>query len=270
MKLLNKTETIYPHNYITESNKSFSRRKFNWTPSNIKWFLDAEKSTDFYDEAIKIMEPYIINSKTVIDIGCGIGTFSIKLAMKGFNITAVDISHLVIKTLEKRINNYSLQNIRTLNTAFEFILEKERYDIVLMSYVMGLINESNIEKIINLSNNYTILILPVDEIKDNFSITELYKRIKIDVRRLKQPTYKELIKVFEGLKIDYDLKIFQSDFGQPFDSKEEAIKFIQYYFKIPESKKVELIKWIEEKLIRKNSKYYLPNKKKSAVVIIKK
>jgi len=270
LKLPNKTETIYPQNCIVKSNKFFSKGKFNWTALNIKWFLDAEETTNFYEDAIQIMKSYTKDSKTVIDIGCGIGTFSIGLAKEGLNVTAIDTSPIVISAFEDRIKNKSIENIETFSIPFELLSNKNKYDIVLMSYMMGLINENNIEQILNLSNKYVILILPSDSIKDDFSISELYKKIGLDIAELKQQTYKEIVKVFDKLKINYDVKIFQSEFGQPFDSKKEACNFIKYYFNIPISYDIELTNWIEEKLIVKNNRYYLQNNKKSTIVLIKK
>lgn len=271
MRLMKKIETMYPQNCIIKSNNTFfSKKKFNWTSTNIKWFLDAEETTDFYEKAIEEMQLYIDNSNTAIDIGCGIGTFSIELARKGLKVTSVDISSVVIEALNKRIDKSYMQNIDAFNTAFEFISDKESYDVVLMSYMMGLVNDNNIEKILNLSNKYVVLILPVDEIKDDFSITELYQRIGIDTKELKQHTYEKLLETFNKLKIRYNLKLFQSEFGQPFDSKEEAVNFIQYYFNIPVIKKIQILEWINEKLIEKDNKYYLANKKRSAMILIKK
>ncbi|SKC46783.1 methyltransferase domain-containing protein [Maledivibacter halophilus] len=268
MKSLRKTETIYPQSYIIKSDRGFEK-KFNWTFSNIKWFLEAEETTDFYEKSIKELEPYIKKSKTVIDIGCGIGSFSISLAKKGLDITAIDMSSKVIEVLRKRAQKNLIQNINTYNSKFESITNKESYDIVLMSYMMGLVNDSNMEKILNMSNKYVVLILPIDEIKNDFSITELYERIGMNIELLKQQTYKELLEPLDRFKIKYDLKLIQSDFGQPFDSKEEALSFIKYYFKIPMIKNMQLVNWIEEKLIIKNKKYYLPNKKRSAMILIK-
>lgn len=267
---MNKIEIMYPQNCIIKSDKAVSNKKFNWTSKNIKWFLGAEETTDFYKKATEGMKTCIENSRTVIDIGCGIGTLSIELARKGLKVTAIDLSSIVIDSLKKRIDNGLIHNIDTINTAFEFISDKERYDIVLMSYMMGIVNNNNIEKILNLSNKYVVLILPIDEIKDDFSIKGLYQRIGMDTEVLKQNTYKDILETFNKMKIRYNLKLFQSEFGQPFHSKEEAVSFIQYYFNIPISKKIHLIKWIEKKLIVKNDKYYLPNKKRSAMILIKK
>ncbi len=45
------------------------------------------KRDKWIDERLKNLRPGI----TVLDVGCGIGDTSIKLAKKGFNVTGIDI-----------------------------------------------------------------------------------------------------------------------------------------------------------------------------------
>ena len=71
---------------------SNSKVKFNWNKQSINWYLESEKNTSFYNETLEKIEPYIKNSKTVLDIGCGIGGFSIEFVKRGYDVTAIDKS----------------------------------------------------------------------------------------------------------------------------------------------------------------------------------
>lgn len=88
-----------------------------------------------------IPEPYLVSTidsgitimpKTALDIGCGMGTNSIFLAERGFEVTAVDLSKVAIDAAKVRARNAG-QKVSFLNknflefekdTKFGFILDR--------------------------------------------------------------------------------------------------------------------------------------------------
>lgn len=257
------------HTYQVDLENSSNKTRFSWSKRNINWFITAEKYSTLYSKVLYILQPYLEDTNTAIDIGCGIGSFTIELAKKSINVTAFDRSPLIIETVNMRKKQYNLDNINAYCMPFEFLSNNMKYDLVLMSYMTGLIKENNLDKIMSLSNSYIVLILPVDSLKNDFEIIELYKKLGLDISKLNQSTYKDIIQTLENRNIEYELNMIESEFGQPFNTKEDAYDFFEYYFRIPYDKSLELRDWVEQKLVSKQKYYYFPNKKTSAVIIMK-
>ncbi|NLB33162.1 MAG: class I SAM-dependent methyltransferase, partial [Tissierellia bacterium] len=200
---------------------SNSKVKFNWNKQSINWYLESEKNTSFYNETLEKIEPYIKNSKTVLDIGCGIGGFSIEFAKRGYDVTAIDKSSLAIDTLNDRINQMKLENLKTMDISFEGFTFINNYDIVFISYMMGLVNEFNIRNILDKANKHLILVLPFNKVKKDFSINELYNELKIDTKNLEQLNYTNITDMLSEMKKKYSIKKVETDLGQNFNSFEE-------------------------------------------------
>ena len=50
--------------------------------------------------------------KDVLDLGCGVGTFSLLLARSGYNATGLDISPESVKKSEENAGNLNLKNVK--------------------------------------------------------------------------------------------------------------------------------------------------------------
>jgi 2-polyprenyl-3-methyl-5-hydroxy-6-metoxy-1,4-benzoquinol methylase len=109
-------------------------------------------------ELTKYYDFFINNIKSgdsVLDIGCGIGFVSDKLAQKAKNVTGVDIEE---KNLSIAKNKFVKENLRFIladATQYDF---KEKFDVVILSNVLEHIKNriEFLEKIKNLSNKFLI------------------------------------------------------------------------------------------------------------------
>jgi ubiquinone/menaquinone biosynthesis C-methylase UbiE len=84
----------------------------------IKRFESPER--DAYQQPEKVLE-YLgdISGKKIMDIGAGSGYFSVKLAEKGAQVIAADVSEEFQSALKKRIEQESLSNISLRKIPFE-------------------------------------------------------------------------------------------------------------------------------------------------------
>jgi nucleoside-triphosphatase THEP1/16S rRNA G527 N7-methylase RsmG len=247
-----------------------NKKMFRWTKKSIKWYLEAEKNTKFYKNVIENMEKDLKYVKTALDIGCGLGGISIELAKKDISVTALDISPLAVETLRKRAEQCKLNNVKIINDDFEKTTIKEKYDMVIGSYVMGLINYENFNKFLNLTNKYLVFILPIECIKNDFSIQELYKKINNDLISLNQKTHLDVIMILNKKGLKYKIKFFETKFNQPIDSIEGGLEFIKYYFSDAIDFEKEIIEWLREKIKVEHNRFYIPSLRKSAIIILKK
>ena len=77
----------------------------------------------------------VLNSESILDFGCGIGSYSIpaaKLVGESGQIYALDIHPIAIERVNKRITKSGLTNIKTIQSGLDTGLDNESLDHVLL------------------------------------------------------------------------------------------------------------------------------------------
>lgn len=75
---------------------------------------------DFYD-------------KTLVDIGCGTGIYSLYLSKFVKNILAIDISSKMLEILQNQANQMHINNIKTIHCNFDDFQSNFKFDIAILS-----------------------------------------------------------------------------------------------------------------------------------------
>lgn len=91
-----------------------------------------------------LREMKIQKGQTVLDYGCGIGSFTIpasKIVGDNGIVYALDIHPLTIKTIEKKIKRKEISNIKTIISGRDTGLPDESVDIVLLYDVLQMIRD---------------------------------------------------------------------------------------------------------------------------------
>lgn len=88
----------------------------------------------------KILSPYVKDSMTILDVGCGPGFFTIEMAKlvgQSGKVVAADLQQGMLEKLKAKINNTSLQNTIDL-----FLCQKNKigiaqeFDFILIFYML--------------------------------------------------------------------------------------------------------------------------------------
>ena len=89
---------------------------------------------DDYPEVL-LEEMRITKDDTVLDLGCGEGTITRKIAKRAKSITGIDKSELMLEELNKKANEENLSNIKTIQKDIKDLSYENigNYDIVLAS-----------------------------------------------------------------------------------------------------------------------------------------
>jgi 2-polyprenyl-3-methyl-5-hydroxy-6-metoxy-1,4-benzoquinol methylase len=141
---------------------------WNERPCNIKHAKEVIGSREYFDEVEKrkfFVEPHLVNfadfpsvkDKKVLEIGCGIGTTTIKFAQAGAKkITAVDLSEKSLAIAKQRAAVYGLtQKIDFCHANAEELsktLPIQHYDLI---FSFGVIHHTpNPEKVLDQMQNY--------------------------------------------------------------------------------------------------------------------
>jgi 2-polyprenyl-3-methyl-5-hydroxy-6-metoxy-1,4-benzoquinol methylase len=130
------------------------RKYWDARPCNVRHSAEEVGTRRYFDEVEArkyFVEPHIPrfaefdrwNGRTVLEIGCGIGTDTINFARAGAHVTAVDLSPNSLDLARRRAKVYGLsEHIRFFEANAENLSEivpREKYDLV---YSFGVIHHS--------------------------------------------------------------------------------------------------------------------------------
>ena len=127
---------------------------WNRRPCNVRHSSKPVGTLEYFEEVDKrryFVEPHILRfadfsrwaGRRVLEIGCGIGTDTIRFASAGASVTAVDLSEASLDIARKRAALYGLQDRITFHCAdaerLSDVVAPEAYDLV---YSFGVIHHT--------------------------------------------------------------------------------------------------------------------------------
>lgn len=71
------------------------------------------------------------NDKSVVDIGCGTGVYTLHIAKMSKQITGVDSSNAMLKLLCDDAKDNEIKNVKTINSTWESFMPTKCYDIAI-------------------------------------------------------------------------------------------------------------------------------------------
>jgi len=88
-----------------------------------------------------------IKDKSIIDIGCGTGVYTLRVAGQALHVDGVDSSKEMLEVLKKDAKELNLTNIETFVKSWDqFTLPPEKYDIALCTMSPAVNNEESYTK----------------------------------------------------------------------------------------------------------------------------
>ncbi len=149
-------------------------------------------------------------NKTVLDIGCGTGVYTIRVAKLAKSVDGLDFSKNMLEVLKEDSKKLGINNIKTYHSTWtDFTLPSKKYDIALCTMSPAIKTDSDMKKL-NLSAK-TKIYLGWAGVRDNTLLDDLFlahnsiysppngaKRVK---KWLHVEGIKYQLKNFEELKI---------------------------------------------------------------------
>ena len=110
------------------------------------WFIDSD-FTSFRNRIFKYIEP----DKRLIDIGCGTGGFTMKLARKSKYTLGVDISGKQIQLAKRRLMRSKMENLdfKHINATNLSQQINEKFDYAILTFVLHEVNQEERTKILS-------------------------------------------------------------------------------------------------------------------------
>ncbi|MGP1485859.1 MAG: class I SAM-dependent methyltransferase [Campylobacter sp.] len=132
------------------------------------------------------------SNKSVIDIGCGTGIYSLYLAKICSQITCLDGSLQMLNLLMQDAQKFGLTNFKALQTRFDDFKTHEHYDIAFCTMSPAVKNEADFEKFISLGDERVHLFWN----KPRYSsvLEHIYEILDIKIHEKKTDVFENFLK----------------------------------------------------------------------------
>ena len=133
---------------MTNDSKKYSTKDF-WN-SRAASFPRFESGDDTYEaRMLRLARENGVDfcGKTVLDVGCGSGMYTIRLAQQAAMVTALDISEEMLRILMQDAAAQGLANIRPVLSDWQHFAPAERFQIVFASMTPALTDDAAREKL---------------------------------------------------------------------------------------------------------------------------
>ncbi len=124
---------------------------------------DLEKCKDYQAQVTEIIN--ILQQKgaldkenIVLDVACGTGTYSVRMAPFCKKVTCVDISSGMLRKLEEKRSRFGLSNIEIIRQDWNNFEPKGMFDIVFCSITPLLRDMRNIKKMVSISRRFLAIV----------------------------------------------------------------------------------------------------------------
>ena len=190
---------------------------FSWTPEQIRFFLDASAKSD-YDRllAARIREA-APEAETICDAGCGLGGLSLALSARFSSVTAIDCSERAITCLREQIAAQGVPNITPMQADLMTYAPPKPFDAMVFCY-FGQTEE--IVKIASRCCRGTVLL-----VKRNYDS----HRFTLQKEKHTRDTADSAAEVLRERGIRFRREDLETEFGQPFRSLSDAVRFFALY-----------------------------------------
>lgn len=189
--------------------------KFLWTKEQIRFLLDASEKSD-YDrllaERIRSAAP---NAESICDAGCGLGGLSMELAARFSSVTAVDCSENALRCLRERAEK--TKNLNILQADLSEYVPESPFDAMVFCYF------GQTEQILEIARRCctgTVLL-----VKRNYDT----HRFSLRAGRHHRDTADSAAAFLHAQGIVFRREDLETEFGQPFRSLSDAVRFFTLY-----------------------------------------
>ena len=225
---------------------------FSWTPEQIRFFLDASAKSD-YDRllAARIREA-APEAETICDAGCGLGGLSLALSARFSSVTAIDCSENAIGCLREQIAGKGVDNVAAIQADLMTYTPPTPFDAMVFCYF------GQTEEILQIASRCcrgTVLLVKRNYDRHRFALqTEKHTRDTADSAAV----------VLRERGIRFRREDLETEFGQPFRSLSDAVRFFRLYDGGAVTEAA-----VREKLLATGDKefpFYFPQKKRVSLL----
>ncbi|MBQ9876052.1 MAG: class I SAM-dependent methyltransferase [Campylobacter sp.] len=217
-------------NLWDEKAKNYDKFSGNLSEFQIKFFEILSKfGVDFKD-------------KTLIDIGCGTGIYSLHLAKICKFVLGVDSSKEMLKELENSAKMQNITNIKTIFSDFKNFKSKDKFDIAFLTMSPALQSQNDFIKFANLANFR--IFMNWEKPRNSTLLTPFFEKFGVKNREKKLNSTANLLNFLKEKNIPFQSEILNEirhskrDFDDAFDNILWHLKINNFPYNEDEIKKM--------------------------------
>lgn len=111
-----------------------------WTPDRVRLFRLAVERSDFPHKLLEALEPILSECRDAVDVGAGVGAFTVPLARRLKAVTALEPSPAMRGCLERTLARHGVANVAALPAAWGAV-PLPPHDLVLAANVAPLFDD---------------------------------------------------------------------------------------------------------------------------------
>lgn len=239
---------------------------FEWTEKSIENYKRASRYTAFHKKLSVLAEPYLDESWTLADIGCGLGLIDFFIAPMVASIDAIDSSEPAIADLNSRLDDEYYANKHIAEKINPVWADPETlgdfsWDVVMMNFFGP--DEVLLEDLIDRAKRRVLIFTHGRQSSWGF------RGAQNDDETLSADELEEFL---NSRNLPFKKTVIEMQFGQPFKSIEDIHEFLNTFGgENLDEVAVKKIVSAEERIIKTNRydfPYYLPKSISVALFIV--
>lgn len=199
----------------------------------------------YNDEFLSIIN--IQKCESLLDVGCGVGNLSLKLALKLKSVNSLDYSTGMLDILKQNAINQNLSNITTIKKSwYDSWEEIPKCDLVIASRSMEVVDMK--EALKKLDNQASKRVYLSYKVGGSFLSDEILEVMQREV--IKKPDYIYVVNILYSMGINASVNFVRSEGRSTvYTSEEDFIKSVSWSIgDISKTEEQRLIKYYHEKI----------------------
>lgn len=226
-------------------------RHKNWDKA-AKNFHKVSKKDDYHE---LLFSKLVLNKNdTVLDLGCGEGSITLRLAKQVKEVMGVDSSVKMLELLNQRADKEKIMNVYTIHESLENISYEQLgdYDVVLASRSLNGIKpiDKTLKTMDKIANKYVFLSLFGP---DNWNIQNEFLKY-IGKKPNEFPGYNYIFNILFNMGIYANIEKLNIKSYREYDSIEEAMNNGKFRLDLLNRKEKEALREYLKKILKKDSK----------------
>ena len=188
-------------------------------------FMNKKVHKSIYNEQfLNLLDLEDINS--ILDVGCGVGNLSLRLAKSVKEINSLDYSPVMLKTLQENAKERDIENINTINKSwYDSWDEVPSADLVIASRSMEVKNMK--EALVKLNNQANKKVVITYKKGGSFVSEEILEVLQREI--IRKPDYIYIVNILYSLGINASVNFIQSEGRSTlYSSKEKFIESVSW------------------------------------------
>ena len=200
--------------------------------------------SSFQIEFFEILSKFGVEfkDKTLVDIGCGTGIYSLHLAKICKFVLGVDSSKNMLEELENSAKMQNITNIKTIFSDFENFKSEDKFDIAFLTMSPALKSQNDFEKFSNLAN--LRIYMNWEKPRNSTLLTPFFEKFGVKNREKKLNSTANLLNFLKDKNIPFQSEILNEirhskrDFNDAFANVLWHLKINNFSYNEDEIKKM--------------------------------